>query len=70
MMPVAGPESGDVRGHVQDPDSLPYALVNLTPETMSVLTRRPQGFAGVFTDRRPPDQIKFGIGDVVSYYDL
>ena len=66
MMPVAGPESGDVRGHVQDPDSLPYALVNLTPETMSVLTRRPLGFAGVFTDRRPPDQIKFGIGDVVS----
>ncbi len=66
MMPVAGPESGDVRGHVQDPDSLPYALVNLTPEIMSALTRRPLGFAGVFTDRRPPDQIKFGIGDVVS----
>lgn len=66
MMPVAGPESGDVRGHVQDPDSLPYALINLTPETMSALTRRPLGFAGVFTDRRPPDQIKFGIGDVVS----
>ena len=66
MMPVAGPQSGDVRGHVQDADSLPYALVNLTPETMSVLTRRMQGFAGVFTDRRPPDQIKFGIGDVVT----
>ena len=66
MMPVAGPESGDVRGHVQEPDSLPYALVNLTPETMSALTRRLQGFAGVFTDRRPPEQIKFGIGDVVT----
>lgn len=66
MMPVAGPESGDVRGHVQEPDSLPYALVNLTPETMSALTRRLQGFAGVFTDRRPPEQIKFGVGDVVT----
>jgi polysaccharide export outer membrane protein len=66
MMPVAGPESSDVRGHVQDPDSLPYALISLTPETMSVLTRHPQGFAGVFTDRRPPDQIKFGVGDVVT----
>src|ERR1019366_7035253 len=66
MMPVAGPQSGDVRGHVQDADSLPYALVNLNPQTMSVLTRRLPGFAGVFTDRRPPQEVRFGKGDVVS----
>jgi polysaccharide biosynthesis/export protein len=66
MMPVAGPESGDVRGHVQDADSLPYAFVKLDPSVMSVLATHRPGFAGVFSDRRPPDQIKFGIGDVVA----
>ncbi len=66
MFPVAGPESRDVRGHVQDADSLPYALVNLNPQTMSVLTRHLPGFAGVFTDRRPPQEVRFGKGDVVS----
>ena len=66
MFPVAGPESHDVRGHVQDADSLPYALVKLTPKTMSVLTRHLPGFAGVFTDRRLPQEVRFGKGDIVS----
>ena len=66
LMPVAGPESWDVHGHVQGPDSLPYALVKLNPEVMSLLATHTQGFAGVFTDRRPPAEIRFGIGDVVS----
>ncbi len=66
MMPVAGPESGDIRGHVQDADSLPYALVKLTPEVIDVLSSNAPGLARIFTDRRPPDVIKFGIGDVVS----
>ena len=66
MMPVAGPESWDVRGHVQDADSLPYALVKLTPPVIDVLATHAPGLSQIFTDRRPPEQIKFGIGDVVS----
>lgn len=65
-MPVAGPESWDVRGHVQDSDSIPYALVKVNPDVMAVLATAAPGFSGMFTDRRPPQQIKFGIGDVVS----
>src|SRR5690242_18031585 len=60
-MPVAGPESWDIRAHNQDPDSVPYALVKLNPEVMSVLGNNAPGLYGVFTDRRPPQEIKFGI---------
>jgi polysaccharide export outer membrane protein len=66
MMPVAGPESWDVRGHVQDADSLPYALVKLTPPVLDVLSANAPGLSQIFTDRRPAEQLKFGIGDVVS----
>jgi polysaccharide export outer membrane protein len=66
MMPVAGPESGDIRGHVQDSNSLPYALVKLTPEVIDVLSSHAQGLSQIFTDRRPAEQLKFGVGDVVS----
>lgn len=65
-MPVAGPQSWDVRGHVQDATSLPYSLVKLTPEVVASLASHQPGFSGVFTDRRPPERIKFGIGDVVG----
>ena len=66
MMPVAGPQSWDVRGHVQDTDGLPYALVKLTPPVIDVLATHAARLSQIFTDRRPPEQIKFGIGDVVS----
>jgi polysaccharide biosynthesis/export protein len=65
-MPAAGPESWDIRAHNQDEDGLPYALVKVTPQIMGVLATNVPGFAGVFSDRRPPTQIKFGIGDAVS----
>ena len=65
-MPVAGPESRDIRGHNQDADSFPYALLKLNPEIMSVLSTNALGFSGTFTDRRPAPQIQFGIGDTVS----
>jgi polysaccharide export outer membrane protein len=65
-MPVAGPEAWDVRGHVQPADSLPYALVRLVPPTIDVLATHTPGLAAIFTDRRPPQEIKFGIGDIVS----
>ncbi len=66
MMPVAGPESGDIRGHVQDENSLPYALVKLTPQVIDVLSSNAPGLSQIFTDKRPAEQIKFGVGDVVS----
>ncbi len=66
MMPVAGPESWDVRGHVQDADSLPYALIKLTPPVIDVLSTNAPRLTQIFTDRRPAEQIKFGIGDIVS----
>jgi polysaccharide export outer membrane protein len=69
-MPVSGPESWDVRQQAVDVSGtggrLPYALVNLDPRVMSVLANSTPGFSGIFTDRRPPMQIKFGIGDTVS----
>src|SRR5581483_8034202 len=69
-MPVAGPESWDVRLQAQDTTGpagrLPYALVNLSPQLMPVLAKSEPGFYGMFTDRRPPAQIRFGIGDTVS----
>jgi polysaccharide export outer membrane protein len=70
MMPVAGPESWDVRSQASavagTDDRLPYALVKLTPEVMAMLATNPQGFLGTFTDRRPAVQLKFGIGDTIS----
>jgi polysaccharide export outer membrane protein len=69
-MPVAGPESWDVRSQAVDvtPTSsrLPYALVNLDPRVMALLANNAPGFSGLFVDRRPPLQIKFGVGDTVS----
>jgi polysaccharide export outer membrane protein len=69
-MPVAGPESWDVRSQAVDvtPTSsrLPYALVNLDPRVMALLANNAPGFSGMFVDRRPPLQIKFGVGDTVS----
>jgi polysaccharide biosynthesis/export protein len=65
-MPVAGPQSWDIRAHNQDADSVPYALIKLTPEVMSVLGKNVPGFYGTYSDRRPPQEIKFGVGDVVS----
>lgn len=47
---------------------LPYAVVKLTPEAVSIVGRfEPRGLSGVFPDKRvPATKIKFGIGDVVS----
>ena len=65
-MPVAGPESWDVRNHIQPSDSLPYALVRLTPPVIDVEASNAPRLTAIFTDRRPPEEIKFGIGDSVS----
>jgi len=65
-MPVAGPESWDVRQHNQDRDSLPYALVMVKPPVLDVLATSAPRLSQIFTDKRPAEVIRFGIGDTVS----
>jgi len=65
FFPVAGPTSRDIESETSQ--TVPYALIKLTPETIDILaTHEPKGLAGAFTDRRPPANITFGIGDVVA----
>jgi polysaccharide export outer membrane protein len=65
-MPVAGPESWDVRSHAGDANSLPYALVKINRGVIDTLAINAPRLSAAFTDRRPPVQLKFGVGDVVS----
>lgn len=45
----------------------PYHLAKLTPDVVDIIAaHEPKGLAGAFTDRRPPANITFGIGDVLS----
>src|SRR5580700_10346660 len=65
FFPVNGPTSADIDSGISQ--TVPYALIKLTPETIDVLaSHEPKGLAGAFTDRRPSANITFGIGDVVS----
>jgi polysaccharide biosynthesis/export protein len=60
-----GPESWDIQS--EESETVPYALVKLTTPVMDILAaHEPKGLAGAFTDRRPPKNITFGIGDVVD----
>lgn len=65
-MPVAGPQSWDIRAQVQTVDSLPYALVNLNPRVIDVQAMNAPRLSAAFKDRRPAPEIRFGIGDYVS----
>jgi len=64
--PVVGPESWDVRAGQHDPQSLPYALVRITPQVLDVLANNLPRIANVFADRSPPKDITYGIGDTVT----
>ena len=68
IMPTSGPASEEIRrgGDPTDPYRLPYALVPITPQVVDVLARYAPRIGTVFPDRRPPREIKFGIGDAVS----
>ena len=68
IMPATGPEIGEIyrSGDTTDPERLPYALVKVTPQVIDLLASWTPRIANAFTDRRPPQSIKFGIGDVVS----
>jgi polysaccharide biosynthesis/export protein len=65
-MPVGGPRTGDIISGQSDPGSLPYGLVRLTPHAVDVLATHAPRIAGEFADRRGPQSVRFGIGDVLS----
>ena len=63
ITPGSGPQSIEVPNAV---DSLPYAYVKLTREASEVLARYTPRISTTFTDRRPPRDFQFGVGDIVS----
>jgi polysaccharide export outer membrane protein len=65
-LPRSGPDSSYLLTGQLDPESLPYALVRITPEVEKILERNSTKIGQVFMDRRGPSDIRFGIGDVVS----
>src|ERR1700733_7664355 len=66
-MPADGPQSLDIRtSQAGQPESLPYALVKLTPEVVRLLGQYTPRLSTAFADRSPPKAFRFGIGDTVS----
>ena len=76
-VPTDGPYAHQIRLNATSTDApaisvdtpaIPYALVKLTPDIVSMVGRyEPRGLAGTFPDKQlPASKIKFGIGDVVS----
>jgi polysaccharide export outer membrane protein len=65
FFPIEGPTSADVQS--ERSETVPYALVKLSAEVIDILgAYEPKGLAGVFTDKRPSSDIKFGIGDILA----
>jgi polysaccharide export outer membrane protein len=66
FLPTSGPSSQDINTGAS-PTGVNYGLVRLTPEAVQAVGEYgPEAIAATFGDRRPPPEIKFGIGDVVS----
>jgi polysaccharide export outer membrane protein len=71
VMPASGPAGTDVVAASADvvpgaTQTLPYALVRLTPEVVEILRRYEPQFSNSFSDRRPPSAFRFGVGDIVG----
>jgi polysaccharide export outer membrane protein len=66
LYPAAGPQSWDVRSGQKSVDSLAYAFLKLTPQAVATLARFVPRLAGAFPDRSAPNDIRYGIGDIVS----
>ena len=66
ILPASGPASMDVRGGQTDVESLSYAIVKITPEAVDILEKETPRLSTAFSDRRPPKDIVFGVGDILS----
>jgi polysaccharide biosynthesis/export protein len=66
LLPASGPNAIAIdAGHAWN--GPPYGLVKLTPQTVGILEEYgPQTLTATFGDRRPPPEIRFGIGDVIG----
>jgi polysaccharide export outer membrane protein len=65
-LPVSGPESNDINSGVSQ-NGPQYGLVRLNPSAIQILEEYgPEAIIATFGDKRPPPEIRFGIGDVVS----
>lgn len=66
LLPSAGPNSVLVRAQATW-NGPPYGVVKLTPKVIDILDEfGPRTLTATFGDRRPPPEIRFGIGDVIS----
>jgi polysaccharide export outer membrane protein len=65
-LPLAGPHDWDIVSGQNDPKNLLYALVRLTPRTVDILAANNPQIAGEFPDRRGPETVRFGVGDVLG----
>jgi polysaccharide biosynthesis/export protein len=66
FLPSSGPNSLDVSVGAS-PSGINYQIIKLTPAVVRTLAEYgPLTLTGTFGDKRPPPEIKFGIGDVVS----
>jgi len=66
LLPDSGPNALAVKSGASW-NGPPYGLVYLTPKVVKILDEfGPLTLSGAFGDRRPPPDITFGIGDVVS----
>jgi polysaccharide biosynthesis/export protein len=66
LLPAAGPNSIVVRSG-DTWNGPPYGLVKLTPQAIKILQEfGSRSLSTTFGDQRPPPEITFGIGDVVS----
>lgn len=63
VIPVAGPESWDIKSGRTE---LPYALVELNPKVVTVLASNAPRIAGAIMDRRGPQMLRLGVGDIVA----
>jgi polysaccharide biosynthesis/export protein len=65
-MPSSGPAGDDVHAGQQYPESIPYAVVKVTPEVERVLAANAPRLGKLFRDSRPPKGITFGVNDILS----
>ena len=66
LLPASGPNSVVIRAEATW-HGPPYGLVKLTPKVIKTLQEYgPRSLTAIFGDHRPPPEIHFGIGDVVS----